>query len=303
MIEEITIVNNTLNQSITLNKGLAKYLLDNDKSIDWGTVSAKINTYDLVNRVGLGLTDINMSSGRNITITGWLIGDTDKTIEDKKRFLNSFCNPYNDITIIAGKYKIDGNFSEIIKYSNSNSENNEIICKFVMYIFCANPLFSLVDPEAKTEFDVYSKKFIFPLSLPSEKTFVFGLRQGLNDFILHNSGTLSTGLEVIMKFVNQVGGLSIKNETTGEELKLKSSVTMEAGDVLYINTIPGQRLIMQGTTEDNLQNAFSIFDVTSDFVQLQTGDNRLKLSATSGLVTNITAKFQVAPLFYALEEQ
>lgn len=303
MIEEITIVNSTLNQSITLNKTSAAFLLADDSAIDWGTISADISTYDSVSRIGVGVNNISMATGRDISIVGWIVNDDNGTIEEKKSQLRTFCNPFDEITIVIGEYKIDGVFSQIVKYPSSNKENNEIICKFLIYIFCPNPLFSLVEKQEAVAYTVYKKSFVFPLVWQEEEPIVFGLRQGLGDFILTNSGTLDTGFEAYIYVADNITGLHITNLTNNSVLSIKSTVTLENGDIIYINTVFGKRSIKVGKSLDNLENAFSIFDLSSEFLQLLPGENQMQFSVDSGSVSALSAEFNVQPLFYALEGQ
>ena len=302
MIEEIVLRNKTLSQSITLNKNASAFLLDDDQAIDWGTVTANISTYTSTTRVGVGINNVSVSQGRKIAIVGWMINDDLGTIEDKKKQLNVFCNPFDEIQIEAGKYKIDARFEQAIKYTTKNNENNDIICKFLMYLFCSDPLFTLITPEEASDFVVYQKSFTFPWIWVQPEEIVFGLRHGLDNFALQNNGTISTGFRAYLYIGGNTTGLTITNHTTGEIFKLKSTVTLEEGDIIYIDTIEGSKTLKSGTSLDNLENAFSALDLSSDFIQVIPGDNYISITATQGFDA-ISAQFYVEPLFYALGEQ
>ena len=184
MIEEITLVNKTLNQSITLNKTSAQFLLANDKAIDWGNLPSTISTLSSVGLRGTKINHISIASGRDISIIGWVINDDLGTIAEKKFILSAFCDVLSDIDIIAGRYKLSGVFKQAISYSTEIKENNEIICKFMMRLFCENPFFTLVDSEEVSSFKIYRKSFIFPLIWLQSEDIIFGYRQGLSDFVL-----------------------------------------------------------------------------------------------------------------------
>lgn len=303
MIEEISIHNKTLNQTILLNKSEAPFLLDNDNAIDWGSLASNISTYKSVTKVGVGINNVDLSAGRDITIIGWLIDDAYGTIQDKKQQLNSFCNPFDEIDIYAGEFKISGCFNQIIQYPIANKSNNEIVCKFCMRIFCENPLFTYREPQEASSYEVYQNLFTFPLIWVTGEDIVFGVRPGLSDFALENFGTLATGFEAYLFINSEVSGLAINNLNTGKSLKFKSSVTFEPGDIVYINTVFGNRILKAGQSLDSLTNAFQSFDLSSDFVQLLAGKNSMSVTVESGSISGIDAKFFVEPLFYALEEQ
>lgn len=303
MIEEISIFNKTLNQTILFNKSEAGFLLDNDNAIDWGYLNASISDYHTVSRVGVGVNNVEVSEGRNISIVGWLINDAYGTIEEKKKQLNTFCNPFDDIVIYAGQFKISGSFSQTVQYSKSNKENNEIICKFMLRIFCADPLFTYHDPQEATSYDTYQQLFTFPLIWLTGEDIVFGIRPGLNEFSLENAGTLATGFEAYLTVNAAVAGVTITNTTTGKSLKLKSSVTFESGDIIYINTTFGARVIKVGQSLDSLTNAFQTFDLSSEFIEVIPGMNNMSVTVATGEIGSIDAQFYIEPLFYALEEQ
>lgn len=303
MIEQIVLQNKTLSQSITLDKISSAFLLDNDKAIDWGEVPASISTYTSVTRIGVGVNNVSISKGRKVSIIGWMINDDQGTIEEKKLQLNKFCNPFDEIQINAGEYKLQGHFEQAVKYTTKNKENNEIICKFLMYLFCDNPLFTLIQPQEASDYKLYQKSFVFPWIWVQPEEIIFGYRDGLSNFSMINDGTVATGFKGYLYISDSISGLKIKNNTTGEEFRLKSTVTLEDGDILYIDTTSGSKTIKVGTSLDQLENAFYAFDLTSDFVQLLPGDNSFSITATSGDPNGLGAEFFVEPLFYALEDQ
>jgi hypothetical protein len=302
MIEEITLVNNTLNQSITLNKTSAAFLLADDDAIDWGTVQANVSSFSSSSRIGVGINTVSISTGRDISITGWVINDDLGTIEEKKQQLNCFCNPFDEITVFAGDYKIDGVFSQVVKYPTANKENNDIICKFLIYIFCPKPVFETNSVQVFSLTDTSQKLFTFPLEWVEGEKILFGLNENLSRITLNNIGTVATGFEAYLKIEKDLQGLTLLNVTNGQQFKIKESVTLEAGDVLYINTVQGSREVKIGDSEDNLENALDIFDLSSDFIQLTPGNNVIDISG-SGVYGAVGGEIYVNPLFYAMEEQ
>lgn len=303
MIEEITIENQTLNQSILLTKSSSTFLLADDKAIDWGEIPATISTLSSVGQRGTKTNYVSISSGRTVSIVGWVIEDDFGSISEKKTVLNTFCDILSKIRIIVGRYKLEGIFKQAIKYSTENRENNEIICKFMLQIFCENPFFTLVDSEETSSFKIYRNDFVFPLVWYQNSPIIFGLRQGLSNFILKNSGTISTGFEAYFYIGENITSLTISNATTGGAFRLKSGVILESGDVLHINTTIGKRTIQVGSSVTELVNAFEIFDIDSDFLQIIPGENTIAISVISGDVQSLSAEFFVEPLFYAIEEQ
>ena len=82
MIESIKIRNESTGKIIKLDMSEANYLIY-DGSIDWGTVDVSHNTFQYPTQIGAYISSTVVGT-RDISISGWIIGDTLQEIEQKK---------------------------------------------------------------------------------------------------------------------------------------------------------------------------------------------------------------------------
>lgn len=308
MYDKIIIQNTTIDEQIIVARPSGEFLLDDNNSIDWGEVDADISTFNALSLIGAGLQNVSISQGRYITIIGYVINDYTGTIKEKKKKLNMFTNPFDKILVkIDDKFFIEGLFSSAVKYSNTNSENNDILCKFQLSIFCPNPCFKLIDSDSTLiDFEVYQKLFTLPIEWVSGEKIVMGIQKSYDEFTVNNPGTLDIGFKMIIDFITDVENLRIKNADTNQEFRLSSSVTMEKGDQLIINSESGNKSItVKYYDSESEQPAIGLMDLSSDFLNLKQGKNRLQFYGSSNTLnsSNIDVHFKINPLYLAMEGQ
>ena len=301
MVEEIKIQNLTTNAILTLNRTNSDYLLD-DNSPDWGTVSAEDITYPLMSSgIGIGVTKTVLNSPRPVTIIGWIYNSPDNTIENKKKTLNSFCNPFDELEIRTGEYEIRGHFSQPILYSASDDSNNECICKFILYITCQVPMFNKISRSNTTNRGELQNSFMFPLVLPELQTYIFGYRIQDDTVILNNTGTVASGMIIELKTASSVQGLSLS--IGNQEFSLKPSYILVPGVTIRINTISGSRGIWTKSGSGDFEYAFQIIDLDSDWLQAPVGLNELEIVCDEGSISALSVDVKLEELFYAMENQ
>ena len=264
MVEELMITNTSLNITCIMNMGDADYLLY-EGCIDWGNISITHNTFQYSQQIGKSLTN-SVVGTRDISISGWIIG-TKEEMESKQKRLSTIINPLNDVEIDVGNWRLTGRPSSNVSFSNNRAENNSVVCKFLIQIYCPYPLF--------TSIKLYGKKlsedegmFKFPWILPSTGV-VMSTRKLSSITSITNNGNVESGCIITLEAKSTVNNPKIMNLGTGENIKINK--TMVTGETITINTTKGSRSVVGhiGNAEDT--NYLDYFDFDNVWLQLPVG--------------------------------
>ena len=166
MVDSIKIKNNATNSIKSFDMSEADYLIY-EGAIDWGNVSVNHNTFSYPTQIGSYITNTVIGT-RDVSINGWIIGDTLDDINRKKEELSKLINPLEQITIYVGDYSMHGKPSSNVTYSKEYAENNEVCCKFLIQVLCDYPMFILTNPLTPEIGKIFGG-FMFPLTIPKEK--------------------------------------------------------------------------------------------------------------------------------------
>lgn len=265
MVEELKIRNLTLNDECTMNMEDADYLLY-EGGIDWGSLGVSHNTFQYSQQVGQSITNTVVGT-RDISIGGWIIGKTLDEIKAKKKRLSAIVNPLNDVEVEQGKWKIKCRPAANVVFSNSYVENNDTVCKFLIQLFCPNPMF-----ESST---TYGKKlmqdeamFKFPWVLP-RTGIVMSTRQASSIVAINNTGSAEVGCTITLQALGDVNNPEVVNLDTSEFIKIKKNLVY--GEVITIKTAKGERSVVGhiGSAEDI--NYLDYFDFDNTWLQLPVG--------------------------------
>lgn len=169
MVESIVLVNKSLGTSLPINMATRDYVLEN---VDWGAIESSNKSYKFINQVGVYVTGTTLES-RTISILGWVVADTIEDMKRRKKFLNSFVNPLQRINLQYNEYRIEGIPETSIKYGSEMPENNEVMCKFLINLFCPDPMFYTQNGSYVSVAN-WAPKFKFPLSIPSGNYVTYG---------------------------------------------------------------------------------------------------------------------------------
>ena len=293
MVDSIRIIDRTINKHIDLDKFSAMFLLDNE-GVDWGVVTPTINSYPSIYGLGSKVSNITFQKARVITITGWIINDNTGTITQKKKVLNQFVNPLNDIEIqVIGKYYISGVFTNSVKYTNKRKENNETGCKFQLSVTCSDPFFRLIKP------------LVYKNIEPAPRLPYRGWR-----FDINNTSGITYGFEMYVKFAEgkstpyfTVQNLTLNN---GKYTKVVSGTVLSGN--IYLNTVKGNYSfgnVDSVPTEEYPEEFNKLFVSSSDFefVQLIPGNNTIAVSC--GITADLegcSIDVYFNPVFLGFEE-
>lgn len=276
MVENVILLNKVTKVELELDVTKTPYyILD---AVDWGQIESNHHTYKYVNQIGVYVTGTTLET-RNISITGWIIANSESQMDERKRMLNRFANPQQIINLTYKQYDLEFLPNTSIKYSATLVENNEVVCKFKIEGLCPDPLFK-ESVENKVAAATTVGMFHFPLIInktqQSPPQIVFGLRQPSLIINVYNGGAIRTGMKIIFKATGTIKNPSLINVVTQEYFKINK--VMHDGETVTINTIDGEKKII-GNVSGIDQNYFKYRDLDSTWLQLEVGDNLFRYDA------------------------
>lgn len=243
MVESIVLVNKSLGTSLPINMATRDYVLEN---VDWGAIESSNKSYKFINQVGVYVTGTTLES-RTISILGWVVADTIEDMKRRKKFLNSFVNPLQRIDLQYNEYRIEGIPETSIKYGSEMPENNEVMCKFLINLFCPDPMFYTQNGSYVSVAN-WAPKFKFPLIIPSGNYVTYGdTPQG---------GTLENPVEL-----TGVSQFTVKNQLYQPKLVRPLRRVNKVKDELQtcFKSVYDKRIVLDGTENSHLyEDIFSL---------------------------------------------
>lgn len=276
MQDAITLVNTVRGTKFTLSQATgAQYLLE---SVDWGAISSNSVTYKYTNQVGVQVTNTTLET-RDVEIIGWVANENPGVVDTLAKRLNGFINPLEPLKLQAKSYELTIYPTTSIKWGNEYKYNNDVMRRFKIDAFAADPLFrSIID--SKLQAGVVVPKFRFPLVIPKNKGVVFGVRQEYIILTVENKGDVPTGFRI--EFLANKGTVdtpSLINARTQEFIKINKS--MERGERIVISTEDGEKSIIGYANANDTEgsNYYKYKDLDSTWLKLALGDNLFKYEA------------------------
>lgn len=159
----------------------------------------------------------------------------------------------------------------------------KVFMQYRIPLTCCSP-FWREEIEAKKDIAAWIASWEFDFEI-KEEGIELGYREPSVIVNVYNEGDVKSGMRVEFRAVGTVVNPMILNVNTQEYIKMIT--TMEAGDVITINTAYGSKgatLIREGEVEDYFRH----IDVDSTFIQLDIGDNVFRYDAEDG-ITNMEA--------------
>ena len=255
------------------------YILNN---VDWGVVQGTHHSYKYVNQIGVSITSTSLKE-RSITVTGWIIADTEEEMDERKQFLNRYFDPRYEIDVMYKGYFLRFVPDNTIKYGTSEKENNDTIVQFQIKGTCADPLFSEINGSKETIAATIAT-FHFPLIMSTnlyERGIVFGYRQPSLTAKVTNKGAVEVGMKIVFKAIGELTNPRLIDVDTREFVAIEKS--MVAGEEIVINTNVGEKSIQGKIGNEDYSNYFMYKDLDSTWLQLRLGDNLFRYDADSGL--------------------
>lgn len=264
MIESLVIRNTTSNESKQFDMSEANYLIY-EGAIDWGNVDVAHNTFQFPEQIGQYVSSTVLGS-RDISINGWIIGDTEDEIKLKKVELSKFFNPFDEMEIIVDNYSIFGKPSANVQYGKTLAENSVVAVKFLLQIFCSQPLF-LLSNAISVDIAETIGAFGFPLILKPEGI-IMGYRKKSLFTDISNDGATSVGMIITFEASGTVNNPEFMDVNTHKRIRINKVLT--AGEVVVINTSIGERSVI-GIVNGNEINYFKYFDYDNEWLQIPNG--------------------------------
>lgn len=255
------------------------YILNN---VDWGVVQGTHHSYKYVNQIGVSITSTSLKE-RSITVTGWIIADTEEEMDERKQFLNRYFDPRYEIDVMYKNYFLRFVPDNTVKYGTSEKENNDTIVQFQIKGTCADPLFSEINGSKETIAATIAT-FHFPLIVSTnlyERGIVFGYRQPSLTAKVTNKGAVEVGMKIVFKAIGELTNPRLIDVDTREFVAIEKS--MVAGEEIVINTNVGEKSIQGKIGNEDYSNYFMYKDLDSTWLQLRLGDNLFRYDADSGL--------------------
>lgn len=290
MVENITLKNKSTLATLELDVVTTPYyILD---VVDWGQIGSTHHQYKYVNQIGVYVTGTSLET-REVSITGWIVAQSENEMSLRKQMLNRFVNPQQLMELDYKEYALEFLPDQSIQYSATVVENNEVICKFKIVGMSPDPLFR-ENVENKTAAATTLGLFHFPLiigcgnaELGNEDkldngypTIMFGLRQPSLIVDVYNKGAVTTGMTLVFKATGTISNPSFINVRTQEYFKINK--TMVAGETVTINTTIGEKKVT-GELDGVQYNYFKYRDLDSTWLQLEVGDNLFRYDADANL--------------------
>lgn len=256
--------------------------------IDWGSVNTTHNTFQYPEQIGTHIASTTLGT-RDVSINGYiLVGQgSESELEERKKILSALVNPFDDVRLVTGKYSLTGKPSKNVTFSNTYKENNEVLCKFLINVYCNDPLFETNDSIGVSITDDVMPMFRFPLVIPMGGM-VFGIRKKALFTDIPNNGVVDVGGIFTFTAIGTVNYPSIFNVATRETMRINK--VMVAGESIVINTNKGSRSII-GTTEGVDKDYLMYWDFdTNDWLQIHAGANVLGFETTLNGVSDDSYK-------------
>ena len=315
MVSNFILTNMTTDESIRFGQEPNADFLFQDGGIDWGQASASHNTYTYPGQVGVSISSTNIRE-REINIIGyayyivspieregltyneWVMYGYERVLK-KKNLLNKLINPEDYIRITIGDYYIEGKPNASIVYGNTEKDNNEFFCKFLISIYCADPMFKK-KTVVQTVLSGNTPKFRFPLIFTKAKGIVFGIRQKYQLIEIENEGSMNVGAVITFISKGVVSNPAVENLQNGQKLVINK--TLQEGEEIVVNTNEGVQKGVTGFVNGESLNYFKYWDFENDWMKFAPGKSLLGYSVSSGNEALLEVRVELNPVKFGVEE-
>lgn len=285
-----------------------------DGGLDWGNVPATHNKYNYPNQVGDSISSSKINN-REISISAYsfyvltqeekLIVERENWVEycydkikEKNEVLNRLINPLNFIRLTIGDYYIEGKPSATPQYGVTVGENNLYFCKFLISIFCANPMFKKIT-QTTSLLSGDQGAFFFPFFIPPDGA-ILGVRNNYLMLEVLNDGNAEVGGIITLTAKDTIVNPVVENFDTGETFSIV--YTMHLGDVITINTSDGGEKGIWGTISGVTTSFIKHVDFRStSWLKFKPGNTTLVYSTSNDSEEFLDIKVDINPEKYGLE--
>ena len=277
MITALVFENQVTGQRVNVSESNMDYVLDGSKT-DFGVVPSSMGTYKAVNQVGVYISSISLEP-REPKIVGWVVAPTEARLRERKAVLNRAINPLQKLVAECyGQYKIAGYPVSSVSYSVPYEENNDIMCKFMVNMYCDDPCFYEL-AQREMEIATWDASFHFPLIIPKDVGVVFAKRNTQLVGSVFNNGDVNIGMVIRFKAITTLKNPYIVSFATNETLKI--TYTMLPDDEIVVDTRFNKKSVwLYRPGEEPISIFWALnYPDESKFLQLVVGNNRLRYGA------------------------
>ena len=256
------------------------------------TLNIDNNKYKITNIEGIEYPELDVSTTSNAHYDGSYIDSSrvDKRtinitidymfndVEIERKNLISFFNPKTRGTLIIDYCDNKKATEYVINNFKSKIDNVYNILTFELDLICTDPYLHDIE-EAKQEIALWRGAFHFPLVSNVNKKIIMGVKEPSLIANVVNNGDVPIGLIIDFIANGTVKNPSFFNINTREYIRV--NVTMNAGEVIRIDTRTGNKKIIRkvNETETNIMN---LLDLQSTFLKANVGDNLFRYNAEEG---------------------
>ncbi len=301
MIGEAEIYNSTKGATLYFNQSDAEFLID-DEGVQVEDLESAISSYSIFDRIGEKINTVQIDSGRTITITGWVINVPESSLEDKKAKLSRIINPLDELKFISKGRSINCRAKKAIEFGSNYKDNNDLICKFKIELYCPYPLF-----EGGAIRLQYTKIPAF-IPYPCNQFLEFdSAGSSLDSFV--NPGDVTTGFEMGFTTSTASSGIGISNTylTENNIFKIKTSKSISGQYTLNTELDTDSYGFYSYSSGSKVLDLEGL-DLSSSFFGLRPGTNKIKITGSNssgGIASKFISSLSITftPKYFSLEGQ
>lgn len=251
-----------------------------------GVTPLQMNINTSVNATSDGETINSVRANkRNIVLYVAIQGE----VERNRLNLYKYFPPKKHVTIYCKTANRDVHIEGVTELIDVKLFSNQQVAQ--ISIICPQPYFKDAD-ELITSFSQIEALFSFPFSIGNNGMELSIIGNDIRKNII-NAGEVDTGMLIELFAIGTVVNPVIYDVLNRTHIKLE--FTMEANDIIYINTNSGNKSItlLRDGVESNI---ISYLSYSSKWLTLNTGDNVFTYDAESG-VSNIKLTFRTLALY------
>jgi len=211
---------------------------------------------------------------RSITLRGWIARD--KAANRIKMLEIMKPKGRGTLTLIRGKFKRRIR-CVVERAPYFASERGDL---YTILLYCPQPYWEEASGDSNIVMNGWQGLFEFPLEIVDGEGFEFGTRISSVVMNIENPGDAETGFIATFEAVGSVTNPEIVNVVTGQRMRFE--VSMAAGDVLRVSTVPFDKWMTMERSNGTDENAMQYITQDFEFIQLQPGTNMLRAAAEYG---------------------
>lgn len=318
--DTIKIINLVTKKELILfdNPGDTGFVLE---SLDFGEVGGNTALISNVGQTGFDKLNTYLNT-RDVTITGWVYvsgnyntqlyaSDYEYIRYLRESKLNHLVNPMHDLRLEFKEYYLEVTPTSSIQYGKSyQTENNEVMCKFMIQAIAAIPLWRYLERQPFSQAARLPVK-LFPGVIPINGTggeglgYIFGKVDVAGGLKIKNVGDVPSGFIITITNANAVENPTIfaywgnSVDTATEVYKVKFVLTLYEGQKLIINTEYGNESAQVVNADGSvvIDNALLVMTADSELPIFGVGDNIIEVFEDETGAIEPTFVVEYTPMF------